>query len=111
MNDQQRSNGEEKYLLMWEVLAPRHQYGLVLKAQEFWIQNYRENFRILYWGNFYKDVGHFESLNMKIWITSNGNADYSTFLISQMTKLLLPQIPLIGEELALSNLQFKRGQL
>ena len=49
---------------------------------------------------------------MKIWITGNGNADYySTFLISQMTKLLLPQIPLIGEELALSNLQFKRGQL
>ena len=41
---------------------------------------------------------------MKIWITSN--ADYSTFLISQMTKLLLPQIPLVGEELALSNLQF-----
>ena len=48
---------------------------------------------------------------MKIWITGNGNVDYSTFLISQMTKLHLPQIPLIGEELALSYLQFKRGQL
>ena len=47
---------------------------------------------------------------MKIWIIGNGNADYSTFLISQMTKSLLPQIPLVGEEFALSNLQFKRGQ-
>ena len=94
-NDQQRSNGKEKYLLMWEVVAPRNQYGLVWNFFHFSTKACLQRCWT-FW--------ELENRNLD----NSGNADYNTF---RGWPSFLPQIPLVsGEELALSNLQFKRGQ-
>ena len=64
----ERTDVKEKYLLMWDVLTPRHQFGLVLKVQKLWIQNYEGNFCILPLRQFLQRCGTF-------WDLKNENLD------------------------------------